>query len=109
MQRTADEQCCECSIANHHIRGRGVVRWVGDTAIIDDEAGVTAVDSRVHKAEVGRLGDELARAHEQIRQLTASEGSLKEALRASERARLTSHDQHRRELEALGRAGGVGA
>lgn len=89
---------CSCTIANHHLRGYGRVRWEGEHAIVEDDESderVRMVNARAHLARANKLSAELARAKERIKMMKTYE----EQLRAELKAAVTS------KAKAVGRVG----
>ena len=73
----ADGVACGCTIANHHLRGHGTVRWEGECAIVEDDAEVSSIDGRAYMAKAKKLTGDVAQCREQIKAMRVSEAILK--------------------------------
>ena len=71
----AEGLCCSCTIANHHLRGFGRVRWEGDHAIVEDEGCASNVNGRAYKQQAEKLA-------EQVKTLQAAERGLRQRLQS---------------------------
>ena len=63
---------CSCTIANHHLRGYGRVRWEGTLAIIEHHGGGSGgamVNVRAFKEESRKQAAQLARTREELKRV----------------------------------------
>ena len=80
---------CGCTIANHHLRGYGRVRWEGEHAIVEDaeaDQRVAMVNARAYLAKANKAQGELSKARDRIKAMKAVEEDLRAQLRAARTA-----------------------
>ena len=64
------DQTCKCCVAKHHLRGRGVVTWKNEEAIIEgDIRAETMINASAYRDDAKRLKTELSKARRTIRHL----------------------------------------
>ena len=108
-------RACDCAIANHHLRGFGRPRWVGEDAIIEHHGGrnigygADAVDAdpramvnvKAYRDEARKQASQLARAREEIKKLRGLREEMTRSLDAAVAAQDAAEESCAKELAVM--------